>query len=145
METRVCSECGVEKDITQFPIRNQNRWWRQTYCLECRSKLGASWYERNKEYQKQNAKKHRTEASALAREFILNYLLTHPCIHCGESNPIVLEFHHRYGKDMTVAQMVSSGYAIPKIQAEIDKCDVLCANCHRIVTAKERGWYRVKS
>jgi hypothetical protein len=62
--------------------------------------------------------------------------------HCGESNPVVLEFHHRHGKDKAVTEMAAAGYPIYRIQAEIDKCEVLCANCHRILTSKERGWFR---
>jgi hypothetical protein len=106
--------------------------------------MGASWYDRNKEYQKANAKKHRIENRTTAKEYVYNYLLTHPCVSCGESNPIALEFHHRSGKDKAVTEMVASGYPVDRIQAEIDKCDVLCANCHRKVTAQERGWFRSK-
>lgn len=61
---------------------------------------------------------------------------------CGESDPIVLDFHHRHGKDRAVSRMIADGLAISTIQSEIDKCDVLCSNCHRRVTAKERGWFR---
>jgi len=106
--------------------------------------MGADWYKRNKKYQKANAKKHTTKARAAAKEYVWKYLLNHPCIQCGEDNPIVLEFHHRHGKDKTVTEMVSNGYTISRIQAEIDKRDVLCANCHRILTSTERGWYRSK-
>jgi hypothetical protein len=144
MDTRVCSKCGIEKDITEFPLRNQSTKRRQSYCKDCKSKMHASWYERNKDYQKANAKKHRIKSRNAAKEYVWKYLLKHPCIQCGESNPVVLEFHHRHGKDKAVTEMVSSGYTIPRIQAEIDKCDVLCANCHRILTAKERGWFRSK-
>jgi hypothetical protein len=136
--------CGDEKDIDQFPLRNMFTKRRQSYCLDCKSKMGASWYDRNKDYQKANAKKHRIENGTAAKEYVYNYLLTHPCISCGESDPIVLEFHHRSGKDKAVTEMVASGYPIERIQFEIDKCDVLCANCHRKVTANERGWFRSK-
>jgi hypothetical protein len=144
METRVCSMCGIEKDIEEFPLRNLFTKRRQSYCIDCKSKMHASWYDRNKEYQKANAAKHRIESRQNAKEYVWNYLLTHPCISCGQSNPVVLEFHHRGGKDKAVTEMVASGYPISRIQAEIDKCDVLCANCHRILTAKERGWFRGK-
>jgi predicted HNH restriction endonuclease len=45
-----------------------------------------------------------------------------------------LEFHHLDAskKDMAVHSMVHDGYSQKKIQAEMDKCVVLCANCHRI-------------
>jgi hypothetical protein len=54
----------------------------------------------------------------------------------------VLEFHHRSGKDKAISVLVTGGYPIEKIKAEISKCDVLCANRHRKITHKERGWFR---
>jgi hypothetical protein len=106
--------------------------------------MGRDWYQRNKDYQKANAKKHRDEYRTNAHEYIWNYLLSHPCISCGETNPIVLEFHHARGeKESNIAHLVTIG-SINALIAEVQKCDVLCANCHRILTAKERGWFRSK-
>jgi hypothetical protein len=111
-------------------------------------------YEFNKNYYQGDAQerhlqqvKERTEAArAAGKEFVYQYLLTHPCQDCGESHPRVLEFHHRDPgeKDMDVTHMLSGGYSIKRIQAELDTCDVLCANCHRKVTVQERGWFRCK-
>lgn len=47
---------------------------------------------------------------------------------CGESDPVVLEFDHRdpslkLGRVMEVTNM--------RLEDEVDKCDVRCANCHR--------------
>lgn len=57
------------------------------------------------------------------------------CVLCGEDCACCLEFHHRdpNEKDFTVTMHLSSGFA--KIKAEIDKCVVLCANCHKKVHA----------
>jgi hypothetical protein len=37
--------------------------------------------------------------------------------------------------------MVSKGYAIKSIEAEISKCDILCVICHRFKTAQDQRWY----
>ena len=75
---------------------------------------------------------------------VLHYLESHPCLDCGESDPIVLEFDHREGTDKVraVAQLVTENCGWEKILVEINKCDVRCANCHRRKTAGERGYMR---
>jgi len=52
------------------------------------------------------------------------------CIDCKESHPACLDFHHLNEKNNTIANMISEGYAIKSIQAEISKCIILCRNCH---------------
>ena len=142
MTTKVCTKCFVEKDITEFPLRSRFTSRRQSYCKDCRKEYGASWYERNKDYQVANAKKHSTEYREAIREYLWNYLLTHPCESCGKNNPVVLEFHHLHSKDMAIAEMVTRITKIARLEEELKKTQVLCANCHRILTAKERGWFR---
>jgi hypothetical protein len=142
METKVCTRCGVEKDIKEFPLRSRFTKLRQSYCKDCRKVYGAEWYENHKEYQKENSRKHTTVYRESIREYLWNYLLTHPCENCGESDPVVLEFHHIGEKDMAVSQMVTNIINIERLKEELRKCQVLCSNCHRRVTAQERGWYR---
>jgi 5-methylcytosine-specific restriction endonuclease McrA len=141
METRVCTKCGLEKDIEQFPFRNRLTQRRQSYCIDCRREYGASWYERNKDYQKANSKKHRIEYREALRAYVWEYLSTHPCQHCGESDPIVLEFHHVGQKTAEVAVLIGRGSSLERLKAEMEQCIVLCSNCHTRLTAKERGYY----
>jgi len=51
---------------------------------------------------------------------------------CGEDHPSCLDFHHEKGdKEKNVSKLAKDGYALKTIQAEIDKCVVVCSNCHR--------------
>jgi hypothetical protein len=77
-----------------------------------------------------------------ARRFIADYLSTHPCVSCGETDPVVLEFDHIKGKNAAVARLVADGATIDRIQREIELCEVRCRNCHARKTAKERGFFR---
>jgi hypothetical protein len=74
---------------------------------------------------------------------VLDYLLNHPCVRCGENDPACLDFDHRDRrfKKTEVTRMVSSTYTWNSVKKEIDKCDVRCSSCHRKKTAKENGWY----
>lgn len=54
------------------------------------------------------------------------------CIKCGESRLPCLDYHHRDGKADKLGDMARMRrYSVAKLRAEIAKCDVLCANCHR--------------
>jgi len=142
MPTQICSKCGLEKDIEEFRLRSQFTKRRQSYCIDCGLEMGRDWYQRNKDYQKANARKHRDEYRTNAHEYIWNYLLTHPCVKCGERDPVVLEFHHKANKKETISKLIANGATTQKIRLEIAICDVMCANCHRRLTAEERGWFR---
>ena len=104
--------------------------------------MGADWYERNKEQHVQNVMANTRNAKQLAREYVYQYLLTHPCTNCGETDPAVLEFHHIGEKDKEVGRMIAQGYGTDAIAAEISRCTVLCANCHRRLTAEKQGWFK---
>jgi Zn finger protein HypA/HybF involved in hydrogenase expression len=56
-----------------------------------------------------------------------------PCMDCGQRYPsYVMDFDHARGvKVAGVSQMVKYGYTIEQIQSEIEKCDIVCSNCHR--------------
>jgi len=61
----------------------------------------------------------------------------------GESDPRVLEFHHVRGvKEDDISSLIGRGSSLQRLKAEVEKCDVLCANCHRKITVQERGWFK---
>ena len=140
-----CVTCGNWKDEAEFNWRYKSLGVRHPTCRECHKPFRKNWYEDNKERHLEQVKARKHEARNIAREYVWNYLSTHPCVECGENDPVVLEFHHRHGKDKAVSEMVTGGYPTSTIQGEIDKCDVLCANCHRKKTMAERGWFRGKN
>lgn len=53
------------------------------------------------------------------------------CRKCGITNKLCLQFHHEKDKKYDISHMISGGYSIKYIQNEINKCIILCANCHR--------------
>jgi hypothetical protein len=104
-------------------------------------------YLANMELYKQRAVVSNKQAKIRNRENMLAYLLMHPCADCEERNPVVLDFDHVKGKkEYNVAKMMNSSLSWSKILSEIAKCEVVCANCHRIRTAARAGnWYKSES
>lgn len=77
------------------------------------------------------------------REFLISYLMTHPCVDCFESDLTVLDFDHVAGvKILDIGGMYRRAWTIEKIENEITKCEVRCSNCHRRKTAKTRNDYK---
>ena len=78
------------------------------------------------------------------REWMADYLLDHPCVDCGEADIRVLDFDHvdpttKFGN---VTTMVFSLFSQQRIQAELAKCVIRCANCHRRKEASTRLFWR---
>jgi len=127
-----CYKCGKNNRLKHSP-----------YCRSCKQVYDRNYYHKNKEKIKKaknkNAKIRRLTKYLKLRE----YCLTHPCEDCGESDFVVLDFDHRASIDKfdTVSNMVKNNYSWGKISRELNKCRVLCANCHRRRTAKQLNWY----
>ena len=68
-----------------------------------------------------------------AVHFVQGYKSASGCSRCNESTPCCLDFHHRDPslKVAEVATMAHRGFSISNILVEIEKCEILCANCHR--------------
>jgi predicted transcriptional regulator len=97
---------------------------------------------KNKEFVKAAnlvAKNSCNKATLRNKQITLNYLKTHPCVDCGNSDVRVLEFDHVRGvKINSVSAGVRDSWSVKKLLDEIDKCEIRCANCHKIVTDKRR-------
>ena len=102
------------------------------------------WYARNREKRRKQLAYYDEKNRERNRKFVCDYLTEHPCVDCGESDILVLEFDHRNGnKDKAVAVGVQARWGLERLAAEIAKCDVRCANCHRRKTMREAGHYRI--
>jgi hypothetical protein len=141
---RVCSRCRAAKPLADFPIKNAAKGSHRSYCRPCRSEYGKEHYRKNLAAYLGRARTRNSSERPRNRRLVADYLATHPCVDCGEPDPVVLEFDHRdpMAKTSDVGRLIHSGNAIA-LRAEIDKCDVRCGNCHRIRTATQFGSYRL--
>lgn len=76
-----------------------------------------------------------------AKKWFEEYKSTLSCTVCGENHIACLDFHHinKTEKEKSISQAVSHGWPKDKILEEINKCKVLCSNCHRKLHWEERN------
>jgi Zn finger protein HypA/HybF involved in hydrogenase expression len=82
--------------------------------------------ESQKQYWREKALQHNKER----RHFVKEYKSKCSCKKCGDARPYVLDFHHIDPSTKLFDLGDTSKKGIKKLQEEIDKCVVLCKNCH---------------
>jgi hypothetical protein len=132
---KTCGRCHSTLPAKAF---NRHRDGLQHWCREC---FRAYFRERGDLHRRQVAGRQRRMSEA-ARRIVNAHLAEHPCIDCGEADIAVLEFDHVAAKTADVAFLIGHGADAEAIAAEISRCEVRCANCHRRVTARRAGWLR---
>ena len=131
MKTKICPKCKIEKSLDAFPKNKARKDGVGSYCLEC-TKEYSKQPERAKENKKYQKSYRRARRDNL-REWLDSYKSELSCEECGENHPACLEFHHvdPDTKVDHISRMIRDRCNIDQLKAEIAKCKVLCANCHR--------------
>lgn len=140
-----CTTCHQDKSEDEFATNKSKPDGRHSQCRSCKKNYNAGYYERTKGVHNPGRKDRRNRQIAANRQNLLDYLRYHPCVDCGESDVVVLDFDHRSNKLRNVSRMVSAGTSWDSILAEIAKCDVVCANDHRRRTAKSQDWFKQRA
>jgi len=110
----ICPTCGKSDKEAEFSLYKESTPKHKRYCKKCLKARFAPY--------KEEVRRRRARAT---QTYFYNYLLAHPCVDCGETNPLVIG---------PKAQRL--------IKVELAKCEVRCANCHRIVTHKRANSIR---
>jgi hypothetical protein len=110
-----CKYCNSDLSADAFPIAKvtEGKTYRRLRCVDCKAEMQRIRVEKIKDWVRQ-------------------YKSGKSCIRCGNTDHRVLEFHHRdpAEKDKGVSELTT--YSLAMVQKEVMKCDLLCANCHRI-------------
>lgn len=116
-----CSYCGDEfKSLSN-----------KKYCESCISKR----------FKRPIPKSSTTMRMIRNREFVKNYKKDKKCGICGYNRyPEILEFHHRDKKEkaQTINTLMKTLRSIEIIKKEIEKCDIICSNCHKELHLMEK-------
>lgn len=129
----VCIKCSNE-----YECYGQRR----KICRPCKQEYDRDYYSKKSKEYKEKKFLRKKDRAIVAKQFIWDHLKNNPCVTCGEADPVVLEFDHiiQSEKEYTISDMQT--YSIKMIKKEIEKCRILCANCHRRRTSVQMDWYK---
>lgn len=119
---RLCGRCKEEKSPDEFAWRRKALGQRDNYCRACRTAYKHEHYAANKQ-RYIDAARRRTERIV------------------AERTAYLVSFFHLREKQFSVGQGLRERPWID-VLAEIEKCDVVCANCHRRRTNRRGGFIR---
>jgi hypothetical protein len=125
-----CGRCRQLLPISNFAWRRKERGQRDNYCRPCRAAYKQEHYAANRQRYIANAGRRKQALIAERTAYLIELFRERPCVDCGETDPLVLEFDHLGHKNFDIAK----GLPNRNWQAvlnEIATCDVVCANCHR--------------
>ncbi len=123
---KYCPGCETEKPLAEFGKHSRRGY--QSYCKSCKREADRLSWHKNKKHLLLKRKERRRKISAVARE-----LKNVPCPDCGVTYPYyVMDFDHVRGeKKFSLGHALKMVSSIEALLEETDKCEVVCANCHR--------------
>lgn len=127
--TKVCSKCGKEYPIEYFVFKDKQNNKRSSRCIECDRISKRESYHKFYEYNKYKFQSRRKSFESSNKEYI-HEIKSCGCIVCGEKDTACLDFHHLGDKEFNISAQIKN-LSKDNLKKEIDKCVVLCANCHR--------------
>lgn len=133
-----CPKCCLTKPHADFNKSAKRNDGLQIYCRLCSKEQSKSHYDKNKPYYYSKVQKDRQRN----KEYV-KAARNKPCTDCGVNYPwYIMDFDHLESstKVIDVCSMVNRAYSIENIQKEIDKCELVCANCHRARTYRRAPW-----
>jgi hypothetical protein len=124
-----CTKCGLEKDESEFQKKRKNSL--QPICKKCKNEYDKAWYINNTR-RRENLNIRAKERVIRNKKFLREYKLSIGCKLCGYNKTYhALEFHHVDGNDKKYNVSLMRTLSIETVMKEIEKCIVVCANCHR--------------
>jgi len=103
-----------------MPSKDEVRAYNREYYRQNREKLLKNQAEKNKRFAEKR------------RKWLVEYKKNLECVRCGESHPATLTFHHKDTSDKSfeIGNALRLGVSLKRLSKEIEKCEVICANCH---------------
>lgn len=142
----ICRTCTKDKNEAEFSFRDKARGLRHRQCKQCHKNDALVCYNKHIARYKSTAAVRRKQHKHQLHTLLYQYLLDHPCVDCGESDPVVLDSDHVGQKRDGITQLIKRGASWETVKDELSQCETRCSNCHRRKTAQRNGkWFKLVS
>jgi hypothetical protein len=153
LESHACADCGLDDAMmlefdhigdkrdhitklswngTSLKVLRDELRYCEVVCVNChrrRSAIRGNYWRVHLDFSRGLSRFDRGRARN--RQFVYDVLSSSSCFDCGTDDLLVLEFDHLCEKEANISEMVAGGYGLERLRAEIAKCAIRCANCHR--------------
>lgn len=136
MNTKKCSRCKRDLELEKFS-KSSRKDGLQNQCKECHKEYRKKHYIDNKKKYIDKSKNWRIRE----RVKFYNWLKEQSCKDCGNKDFRVLECDHLHDKSYDISKRLGA-VKFEILKKELDKCEIVCANCHRIRTAEQFSQYK---
>ena len=147
---KICSKCATSKPESEYFVKDGKTGRLHAQCKVCyrehRKSYAARHYEKYGDIYRERARLRRAKMKRIRQNKLIEYMHDKSCAQCGESDIRVLECDHidPAMKSFSIARAITDGVKWDVILAEIQKCQVLCSNCHKKRTAAQYGWFKAQ-
>lgn len=133
MAEKRCSACKTKKPLAEFAKNRSRKDGLQTSCRPCDRERARRYYRENGVRMRAQIVASSARSRAAKRAWVRKHKAEHGCRFCEEDEPVALDLHHRDGtvKEFSIGAGVAKDFGWDRLRAEVAKCDVVCANCHR--------------
>lgn len=139
---KTCTKCKKSKSLSEFHKRARASDGLQSSCKRCNIDARMATYRsspKNMQATRDAAKR----SQLRNRDYLIELVKLSSCADCSESDIVVLQFDHVRGTKVgDVTDLAKRGVSIAKLQEEVDKCEIVCANCHVRRTSKQFNWFK---
>lgn len=151
MDKKICNNCNILKAISEFRVSNRvlldgnNANYISSKCKFCENERAKLWHRNNKERSSSNSKNYNSKNPQKVSEWAkrskkrrndraIKLKEGKPCMDCGGYfHWCAMDFDHRDNKTK-IGNVMKIRECL--IKEEVEKCDLVCANCHRLRTFK---------
>lgn len=134
METKYCIKCDKTLSIECFSKKGKTRCHK---CKSCQRAYSKEHYQNNRSNHLAKVKKYKNKV----REFIRDFKTINPCTDCRNYFHFsMMDFDHLEFESKKFNIANTEHHSFPQIMQELQKCELVCSNCHRF-----RTWERMQS